>query len=181
VTYIKGFLLGVALWAGVLILIRTGLRTDDDRLLLLAGAVVLIFLLAWRRLRRRRRRRPDSRRIPIPTAVRRHVYARDGHTCVYCARRGRRVLLTIDHVFPVALGGTNEVSNLVTACRPCNLTKGARLLNDAGLRRFTEERRSWAGRERRRGCLLRWSLYLIALATLVALASLAIRWVMPLW
>jgi hypothetical protein len=81
--------------------------------------------------------------------------------------------LTIDHVFPVALGGTNDVGNLVTACRACNLTKGARPLNDAGLRRFTEERRARAGRERRRGCLLRWAIYLAIVASLVAVAAIA--------
>ncbi|HKG26336.1 MAG TPA: HNH endonuclease signature motif containing protein [Thermomicrobiales bacterium] len=123
-SYLKGFFLGIALWLGVLILVFTGLRTDDNRPLLVAAAVVAIFLLTWRRLWRRRRW-PASRREPIPTALRRHVYARDGFRCVFCGRKGRRILLTIDHVFPVALGGTNDVGNLVTACRACNLTKGA--------------------------------------------------------
>jgi 5-methylcytosine-specific restriction enzyme A len=167
VTYLKGFLLGIALWLGVVILIRTGLRTDDNRLLLAAAAVILIFLLTWRRLWRGGKR-PRSRRVPIPTALRRHIYARDGYRCVYCGRKGHRILLTIDHVFPVVLGGTNDPGNLVTACRACNLTKGARPLNDAGLRRFTEERHAWAGRERRRGCLLRWLIYLAVVVALVA-------------
>jgi 5-methylcytosine-specific restriction protein A len=168
VTYFKGFLLGVALWIGVVVLVVAGLRSGDSRLLLVATASVLVFLLAWRRLWRRRRR-PSSRRVPIPPPVRRHVYARDGYTCVYCGRHGRRLLLTIDHVFPVALGGTNDIGNLVTACRPCNLTKGARLLDGTGRRRFTEERHAWAGRERRRGCLVRW---LLLAACAVALAIL---------
>ncbi len=118
-TYLKGFLLGVALWVGLLILVRTGLRTEDNRLLLLAAAVILVFLLTWRRLWRRRRR-PVSHRVPIPAALRRHVYARDGYRCVYCGRKGRSILLTIDHVHPVVLGGTNDPGNLVTACRACN-------------------------------------------------------------
>jgi hypothetical protein len=172
VTYLKGFLLGIALWIGVLILFALGFSTGDDRLLLVASAVTLIFLFAWRRLWRRRKRQATSRRVPIPTTVRRRVYARDGYTCVYCGRRGRGILLTIDHVFPVALGGTNDVGNLVTACRPCNLTKGARLLNDTGLRRFTEERQAWAGRERRRGCLLKWLLLCACIAAVVAFALL---------
>jgi 5-methylcytosine-specific restriction endonuclease McrA len=120
-----------------------------------AAALVVLFLFRWRRRFRRRKRPAGPQRIPIPAAVRRHVYARDDYTCVYCGRRGNRLRLTIDHVFPVALGGTNDVANLVTACRPCNLAKGARRLDDAGLRRFAGERRAWAGRTRRRGCLLR--------------------------
>jgi 5-methylcytosine-specific restriction endonuclease McrA len=168
VTYLKGFLIGLALWIGVVALVLAGLRTGDNRLLLIAAAVVLVFLLAWRRLWRRRRR-PSSHRIPVPPAIRRQIYARDRYTCVYCGRRGRRLLLSIDHVFPVALGGTNDVGNLVTACRACNLTKGARLLDTAGLRRFTQERHAWAGRERRRGCLLR---LLLLAACLIAIAFL---------
>ena len=170
-TYLKGFLLGVVIWIGVVILVRTGLRTDDNRLLLLAAAVILVFLLTWRRLWRRRRR-PASRRVPIHAALRRHIYARDGYGCVYCGRKGRRILLTIDHVFPVVLGGTNDPGNLVTACRACNLTKGARPLNDAGLRRFAEERHAWAGRTRRRGCLVRWGIYLVIATALIATAIL---------
>jgi 5-methylcytosine-specific restriction protein A len=174
VTYLKGFLLGASLWIGVLILVRTGLRTDDNRLLLIAAAVTLVFLLTWRRLWRRRRR-PASHRVPIPAALRRRVYARDGYRCVYCGRNGRRILLTIDHVFPVALGGTNNPGNLATACRSCNLTKGARPLNDTGLRRFAEERHAWAGRERRRGCLVRWGVYLAIVMVLVVIALLVVE------
>ena len=33
------------------------------------------------------------------------------------------MLLHIDHINPVALGGLNELTNLVTACMPCNLGK----------------------------------------------------------
>lgn len=167
-TYLKGFLLGVALWIGVVVLVVVGLRTSDDRFLLGAATLVLVSVLAWRRVFRRRLRRPPSRRIPIPSAIRRQVYVRDGYACVYCGRRGGRILLTIDHVFPVALGGANDVGNLVTACRACNLTKGVRVLDDGDLRRFVDERHAWAGRERRRGCLLRW-LPLAACAIVLAI------------
>lgn len=33
------------------------------------------------------------------------------------------MLLHIDHIKPVADGGTNELTNLITACMPCNLGK----------------------------------------------------------
>ena len=54
------------------------------------------------------------------------VYARDGHACVYC---GARSDLTLDHVVPLSKGGSNELENLATACRPCNSSKGARVLS----------------------------------------------------
>jgi uncharacterized membrane protein YoaK (UPF0700 family) len=174
VTYLKGFVLGAAFWVGVIVLVVGGVRTGDERAVLVAVAAVLVFLLAWRRLWRRRRR-PPSRRIPISPAIRRRVYARDCYTCVYCGRRGRRLLLTIDHVFPVALGGTNDIGNLVTACRACNLTKGARFLDESGLRRFAEERRGWAGRERRRGCILRWLLFAVGAIVVAIVFRLLLR------
>lgn len=35
-------------------------------------------------------------------------------------------LIEIDHIIPVALGGTNEKTNLQLLCRPCNRSKGAK-------------------------------------------------------
>jgi 5-methylcytosine-specific restriction enzyme A len=175
VSYLKGFLLGLALWTGVLLLVAAGLRTDDGRLSLAAIVLASLFALWWRRAWRRRRRPSGLRRVPIPAAVRRRVYARDGYTCVYCGRRGNKLRLTIDHVFPVVLGGTNDVANLVTACRSCNLAKGARLLDGADLRRFAAERHARAGRERRRGCALRLALYGAGVAALIALVLLLTR------
>src|SRR5690606_40826449 len=36
-----------------------------------------------------------------------------------------RSVLTIDHVLPVALGGSDDPSNLVAACRDCNAGKSS--------------------------------------------------------
>lgn len=69
-------------------------------------------------------------RRPISMSLRFSVYERDGHTCQYCGRRPPEVDLQIDHQHPVALGGDNRIDNLLTACRDCNIGKGAR---DPGL------------------------------------------------
>lgn len=53
---------------------------------------------------------------------RRAIYNRDSRVCVYC---GSAHNLTLDHVVPVEAGGTNEATNLVTACRRCNSRKGS--------------------------------------------------------
>ena len=62
----------------------------------------------------------------IKSIKRKKIYIRDGHTCVYCERSiytTHDMLLTVDHVLARSLGGTNDASNLVTACLECNLAK----------------------------------------------------------
>lgn len=57
---------------------------------------------------------------------RQRIYRRDGWRCVWCRRSASihegaaRVSLTLDHVTPRELGGTNHESNLVTSCVKCN-------------------------------------------------------------
>jgi len=60
----------------------------------------------------------------ISDAKRYAIYQRDGFACVYCgasARDGNG--LSIDHVRPRTLGGSDEATNLVTACLECNAAK----------------------------------------------------------
>jgi 5-methylcytosine-specific restriction endonuclease McrA len=52
------------------------------------------------------------------------IYERDGLACIYCGATAEDAVLSLDHIIPVALGGTNEAINLVTACKRCNDTKG---------------------------------------------------------
>lgn len=56
------------------------------------------------------------------------VFIRDGHTCTYCG--STELPLHCDHVVPVSKGGTNEFSNLTTACKRCNLSKGDKLVEE---------------------------------------------------
>lgn len=52
------------------------------------------------------------------------IYLRDGLCCAYCgATQESGALLTLDHVLACELGGTNEATNLVTACLSCNSSK----------------------------------------------------------
>lgn len=52
------------------------------------------------------------------------VLSRDNFTCRYCGRKSDLVPLQVDHVIPRCRGGGNELTNLVTACRDCNIGKG---------------------------------------------------------
>lgn len=67
-------------------------------------------------------------RVPF---TKKNVLIRDRYTCVYCRRR--QTGLTIDHVIPVSRGGRNDFENCVACCKPCNMRKGARTPNEAGL------------------------------------------------
>lgn len=58
------------------------------------------------------------------------VFKRDEFQCVYCGAHPPSVVLQIDHIHPVAEGGSNEIDNLITSCQPCNLGKGASLLTN---------------------------------------------------
>ena len=68
------------------------------------------------------------KRRAIGKKTRFEVFKRDGFKCQYCGAHPPGVLLHVDHVLAVAEGGTNVIDNLVTACEPCNLGKGARSL-----------------------------------------------------
>lgn len=61
--------------------------------------------------------------MPVSKRLRYEVLRRDNHACRYCGRSAPDVKLTIDHVVPTALGGSDEPSNLVTACSDCNSGK----------------------------------------------------------
>lgn len=51
------------------------------------------------------------------------ILRRDDHRCRYCGVPASRATLVIDHVVPLALGGTSDAWNLVAACEPCNAGK----------------------------------------------------------
>jgi hypothetical protein len=71
-----------------------------------------------------------SNRKPIKKSVRFEVFKRDGFVCQYCGAHPPTAILHIDHIHPVADGGTNDIDNLITACEACNIGKSARLLSD---------------------------------------------------
>lgn len=70
-------------------------------------------------------RQPRKKNRPNMSPTRRQrVLERDGHRCQEC---GATELLEIDHVVPVAHGGTEDESNLQVLCEKCNNRKGARV------------------------------------------------------
>jgi 5-methylcytosine-specific restriction endonuclease McrA len=65
---------------------------------------------------------------------RHNIYVRDGNRCQYCGKRFQTSELSLDHVVPLSRGGPSTWDNVVCACLPCNVRKGNKLLDEAGLK-----------------------------------------------
>lgn len=53
-----------------------------------------------------------------------------GNRCAYCKVDLRRVRKHVDHITPIARGGSNGRANLQYLCQPCNQTKNSKDPND---------------------------------------------------
>ncbi len=62
-----------------------------------------------------------------PAFTRFNVFLRDEWHCQYCGSKEKTSELTFDHVIPKSRGGKTSWTNIVTACRPCNTTKGHKM------------------------------------------------------
>jgi len=69
-----------------------------------------------------------ERAQPLSKSERFRILVRDHFRCVYCGAKASDpgVKLAVDHVKPRSKGGTNDPSNLVTSCEPCNAGKSDR-------------------------------------------------------
>lgn len=80
----------------------------------------------WLRARGRDPKNPKARGT-VSAKKREAVLRRDGFVCQIC---GGRILLDelhIDHIHPVARGGSDDVENLQAAHAMCNLRKGTQV------------------------------------------------------
>jgi 5-methylcytosine-specific restriction endonuclease McrA len=59
-----------------------------------------------------------------------NLFLRDEFSCQYCGAKGD---LTFDHVIPRSRGGITSWENVVAACGKCNLQKGSKTLDQAGV------------------------------------------------
>lgn len=74
-------------------------------------------------------------RVPRNTVKfnRRNIFLRDGHRCQYCGNRYSSPRLSLDHVMPKSRGGPDTWENIVCACLDCNVSKGGRTPQEAGM------------------------------------------------
>lgn len=66
-----------------------------------------------------------------PYSVNAYVKKKFRFKCVYC---GSSKKLEVDHLFPVSKGGSEDLENLVCACKSCNSSKGDRTPDEAQMR-----------------------------------------------
>ncbi len=66
--------------------------------------------------------------MAVSKRTRFEVLKRDNFTCRYC--RSAEGELKVDHVVPIALGGSDNPTNLVAACQDCNSGKASTSLSD---------------------------------------------------
>lgn len=66
---------------------------------------------------------------------RQNLFLRDQFTCQYCGKLLKNPKeRTIDHVIPKSRGGKTVWTNVVLCCKKCNLKKGNRTPEEAGLK-----------------------------------------------
>lgn len=74
---------------------------------------------------RRRARKAGVESEPLSRII---VADRDGWKCCYCGVSLTKKTLTLDHVRPISKGGPHTYANVVAACKPCNSSKGAKII-----------------------------------------------------
>jgi hypothetical protein len=57
--------------------------------------------------------------MAVARELKQKVLEQAGFCCHYCSNEAN----TVDHVVPIAYGGSNARSNLVAACEPCNFKR----------------------------------------------------------
>ena len=62
-------------------------------------------------------------RKPISKEIRQLVYNKCNGHCAYCGCKLEYKDMQVDHVLAVGSGGSNDIDNLLPACRQCNYDK----------------------------------------------------------
>jgi 5-methylcytosine-specific restriction endonuclease McrA len=63
----------------------------------------------------------------------RNVFIRDRMSCLYCGAEGTMDSLTLDHIIPRSKGGKTSWINCVACCKTCNIKKGNKTPQEAGM------------------------------------------------
>jgi hypothetical protein len=81
--------------------------------------------------------------VAVSKRLRYEILRRDNFTCRYCMTATPGTPLRVDHVVPVALGGTDDATNLVTSCEPCNSGKTSTVPDSPLVAQVREDAMRW--------------------------------------
>jgi len=108
--------------------------------------------------------------------IRFEVFKRDSFTCQYCGKAAPDVVLHVDHIKPRSKGGSDDITNLVTSCRDCNLGKSNRELDDdAVMKQRKRQLDELQERREQLEMMLEWQRSLIDLEA-ITVAEVAAIW-----
>lgn len=98
-----------------------------------------------------------AKRKAISKKLRFEVFKRDKFTCQYCGKSAPNVILEVDHIKPVAKGGTNDIMNLITSCRDCNRGKSDKeISDDSVIKKQLKQIEELAERREQLEMMLKW-------------------------
>jgi 5-methylcytosine-specific restriction endonuclease McrA len=78
---------------------------------------------AWRRNRKARKRNAPGTHTAADLKA---ILIAQKYRCTYCRGNLKRAKRHVDHIKPLARGGSNGPENLQYLCAPCNMSKGAK-------------------------------------------------------
>jgi len=78
--------------------------------------------------------------------TRRNIYEHYEYKCCYCGYKFQTHDLNLEHIIPKSRGGQSTWNNVVTSCIACNIKKGNKLPQEAGMRLLIEPTKpKWRG------------------------------------
>jgi len=69
----------------------------------------------------------------VPPLVNSYLFRRDQFMCLYCGGEFTSEQLSRDHILPVSRNGTDNWTNVVTACKRCNHRKADQTPEEVGM------------------------------------------------
>lgn len=93
--------------------------------------------------------RDGTKRNQAGPAKRARIFAASSGNCFYCSRVIHEDQFTIDHVWPLSKSGSNDITNCVAACHPCNKEKGDSLPTEGEIQTaldlYRPKKQPWTG------------------------------------
>ena len=79
----------------------------------------------------------ETKRKAISKSTRTSVYLMYNGHCAYCGKEIKYIDMQVDHKKPLRLGGINDITNYLPACRSCNHYKST--LDVEGYRKYLQD------------------------------------------